>query len=69
MSRESDPTRRMDIREYKAYCEGKNGKKSVNDSLLKNINLATGGRTLSRGEFDKVHAKIKIGQELKGAQE
>ncbi|KKN61958.1 hypothetical protein LCGC14_0516360 [marine sediment metagenome] len=68
MSREDRPDRKMDIREYKEYCKGKHGEKSVNDSLLKNINRATGGRTLSRSEFDKVHAKIKIGQELKKEQ-
>jgi hypothetical protein len=58
----------MDVREYKDYCRGKYGKKSVNESLLKNINKATGGRTLTRKEFDDVHAKIKVGQELKDAQ-
>lgn len=65
MSREDDPARKMSIREYKAYCEGRRGKKSVNDSLLKNIDRATGGRALTRGEFDQVHGKIKVGQELR----
>ena len=64
MSRD-DPNRKMDVREYKEYTKGKHGAKSVNESLLKNINRATGGRTLSRAEFDKVHAKIKVAQELK----
>lgn len=64
MSRD-DPNRRMDIREYKEYAKSKHGDKSINDSLLKNINKATGGRTLSRSEFDKVNAKIKVAQELK----
>lgn len=68
MSREDDPTRKMSIREYKDYCQGRRGKKSVNESLLKNINRATGGRKLTRAEFDQVHGKIKIGQELKKEQ-
>jgi hypothetical protein len=65
MSREDDPTRKMNIREYKDYCKGRRGKKSVNDSLLKNIDRATNGRKLTRAEFDQVHGKIKIAQELK----
>ncbi len=68
MSRDDDPTRRMSIREYKDYCKGKRGSKSVNDSLLKNIDRATGGRKLSRAEFDQVHGKIKVAQQLKKEQ-
>ena len=64
MSRDN-PERKMDIREYKEYTKARHGEKSVNDSLLKNIDRATGGRTLSRSEFDKVHGKIKIAQEMK----
>ena len=61
--------RKMELREYRALCEKRHGKKSIqNDSLLKSIERATGGRQLSKGEFDKVHAKIKIGQEMKKEQ-
>lgn len=61
--------RKMDIREYRQMCEKRHGKKSIsNDSLLKSIDRATGGRRLTKGEFDQVHAKIKIGQEVKRSQ-
>lgn len=57
--------KKMDVREYGNYCKGTRGEKSMNESLIKGIARATGGRTLSRAEFDHVHAKIKIAQEVK----
>lgn len=61
--------RKMELREYRQLCEKRHGKKSIqNDSLLKSIERATGGRRLTKGEFDQVHAKIKIGQEVKKEQ-
>jgi len=58
--------RKMDLREYKNVCQGKNGDKSVNESLLKNIERATGGRSLTKSEFDHVHGKIKMKQASEG---
>ncbi|MEE9569426.1 MAG: hypothetical protein V3W37_08575 [Candidatus Binatia bacterium] len=61
--------RRMELREYRQVCEKKNGKKSIqNESLLRSIDRATGGRRLTKKEFDQVHAKIKIGQQVKKEQ-
>lgn len=59
---------KMDVRQYREHCEGKHGKKSMNESLIKTIDRATGGRTLSRSEFDHVHGKIKIAQQVKKEQ-
>ena len=61
--------RRMELREYRELCEKRHGKKSIqNESLLKGIERATGGRQLTKSEFDNVHAKIKIAQEVKKEQ-
>lgn len=54
--------RKIDLREYKNLCKGKRGDKSVDESLLKNIERATGGRSLTQKEFDQVHGKIKMRQ-------
>lgn len=59
---------KMDVRQYREHCEGKHGKKSMNESLIKTIDRATGGRRLTKAEFDNVHAKIKIAQEVKKEQ-
>ncbi len=65
MPRENDPDRKMSTREYREYCQGKHGNKSMNESLIKSIDRAVGGRTVTREELDQVHGKIKIGQEIK----
>lgn len=54
--------RKISLREYKDRCKGKHGEKSVNDSLLKGIDRATGGRSLTQKQFDEVHGKIKMRQ-------
>jgi hypothetical protein len=59
----------MDVREYRQVCEKNHGKKSIqNESLLRSIDRATGGRKLTKREFDQVHAKIKIAQQVKKEQ-
>lgn len=68
MAEYRDGEKKMDVRQYREYCQGKNGKKSMNESLIKTIDRATGGRTLTKAEFDNVHAKIKIAQEVKKEQ-
>ena len=61
--------RKMELREYRQLCEKRHGKKSIqNESLLKSIDRAAGGRRLTKSEFDHIQAKIKIGQEVKKEQ-
>ena len=61
--------RKMELREYRQVCEKNHGKKSIqNESLLRSIDRAAGGRRLTKKEFDQVHAKIKIAQEVKKEQ-
>jgi len=53
---------RMDIRQYKEYAKAKHGERSINDSMLKHMDRATGGKKLSKGEWDQINAKVKIKQ-------
>lgn len=50
----------MDIREYRQYAESKHGKKSINDGMLRAMDRATGGKNLSKGDWNDVNAKIKM---------
>jgi len=50
----------MDVREYKNYAQGVHGKGTVNDGMLKAMDKATGGKKLSKSEWNEMNAKIKI---------
>jgi len=51
---------KMDIREYKNYAKGTHGEGSVNSGMLKAMDRATGGKKLSKSEWNEMNAKIKI---------
>jgi hypothetical protein len=63
MGQKDDPNKKMSLREYRQYSEANHGKKALNDSMLRNMERATGGRNVSRAELDHLQAKIKIRQE------
>ena len=54
--------RKMSLREYKNMCQAQRGARTVNDSLLKTIERAAGGRDLSKKDFDQIQGKIKLSQ-------
>ena len=51
---------KMDIRQYREYAQGAHGKKSLNEGLLRAMERATGGKKLSKSEWNDMNAKIKI---------
>ena len=53
---------KMDIRQYKEFAKGTHGEGSINNSMLEHMDRATGGKKLSRQDWDQVNAKIKIKQ-------
>jgi len=58
---------KMDIREYKNYAQGTHGKGTINEGMLKAMDRATGGKKLSKSEWNDMNAKIKIkGAEMEG---
>ena len=52
----------MDIREYKHYAKKHHGEKSINESMLKIMDIATKGKKMDKKDWDNINAKIKIAQ-------
>ncbi len=63
MANNNDPNRPMDTREYRQYSEKNHGKKALNESMLRSIDRATGGKKVTRAQMDQLHGKIKIRQQ------
>lgn len=63
MANDNDPAKKMSLREYRQYSEANHGKKALNDSMLRSMDRATGGKPVSRAQLDQLHGKIKIRQQ------
>jgi hypothetical protein len=62
MPSNDDPNKPMDVREYRQYSESRHGKNALNDSMLKTLDRATGGKKVTRAQMDEIHGKIKVRQ-------
>lgn len=50
----------MDLREYREYSRKKHGEKALNDSMLRTMEKAIGGKKISREQWDGIHSDIKV---------
>jgi len=68
MSREDklrgvDLNKKVSLREYKGLMESKFGKKSINESMLRNMDRSTGGRdkaVATVGQLNNLNAAMKL---------